>query len=112
MGGHGRRQRADIAAESVEEWWQGHARACEVLEEALAEAGRDGAAYPRYLNLDAGPTYSLASMGAFEDAVGRAGELGFTDVVTHWPRPEGPYAGDERTLVEALAARGRPGAGR
>ena len=34
---------------------------------------------------------------------GRAAELGFTDVVTHWPRPDGPYAGDEAVL-EAVAA--------
>ncbi|GGF47157.1 luciferase [Marmoricola endophyticus] len=95
-------------ADSVEEWWQGHARAREVLEEALAAAGRDPASYPRYLNLDAGPSYSLESVGAFEDAVGRAEELGFTDVVTHWPRPDGPYAGDEQTLVDAVSARGRP----
>nr|MBA3410415.1 LLM class flavin-dependent oxidoreductase [Geodermatophilaceae bacterium] len=36
----------------------------------------------------------------FRDALGRAGELGFTDVVTHWPRPEGPYAGAEQTLEQ------------
>ena len=34
---------------------------------------------------------------------GRASELGFTDVVTHWPRPESPYAGDEAVL-EAVAS--------
>jgi hypothetical protein len=34
---------------------------------------------------------------------GRAAELGFTDVVTHWPRPDGPYAGDVGVL-EAVAA--------
>ena len=42
-------------------------------------------------------------MGAFTDAVGRAAELGFTDVITHWPRAEGWFAGDEAVL-EAVAA--------
>ena len=37
---------------------------------------------------------------------GRAAELGFTDVITHYPRPDGPYAGDvsvlERVAAEVL----------
>ena len=48
------------------------------------------------------PQFALESVGAFEDAVGMATELGFTDVVCHWPRPEGPYAGSEAVL-EAVA---------
>jgi hypothetical protein len=57
----------------------------------------------RYLSLDAAPVFSLSSAGYFAEAVGRAGELGFTDVLTHWPRPSGWYAGDEAVL-EAVAA--------
>jgi hypothetical protein len=34
---------------------------------------------------------------------GRAAEIGFTDVITHWPRPDSPYAGDE-TILEAVAS--------
>ena len=30
--------------------------------------------------------------------LGRAAELGFTDLVAHWPRPSEPYAGDEGVL--------------
>ena len=41
----------------------------------------------------------------FEEMVGRAGDLGFTDVVTHWPRAEGPYAGSEAVLEEVAGAR-------
>ncbi|GMA86401.1 hypothetical protein GCM10025868_16510 [Angustibacter aerolatus] len=44
--------------------------------------------------------FSLSSADAFTEAVGRARELGFTDVVTHWPREHGEYAGDERVLDE------------
>jgi hypothetical protein len=42
-------------------------------------------------------------VGAFEEMVGRAGELGFTDVITHWPRPDGPYLGDV-SVLEAVAS--------
>jgi hypothetical protein len=42
-------------------------------------------------------------MDCFADALGRAAELGFTDVTTHWPRPEGWYAGRE-TVLEQVAA--------
>ena len=50
---------------------------------------------------------SLSSVGAFQDAVGRAGELGFTDVVTHWPRAGGPYAGDVRVLEQVAPGESR-----
>jgi hypothetical protein len=32
--------------------------------------------------------------------VGRAAELGYTDVVVHWPREHGLYAADEAVLDE------------
>jgi hypothetical protein len=35
--------------------------------------------------------------------VGRATELGFTDVVAHWPRADGVYQGRE-SVVEEVAA--------
>jgi hypothetical protein len=57
----------------------------------------------RYLSLDSGGTYSLQSMDAFEDAVGRAAELGFTDVISHWPRENGIYSGDESILGTVAA---------
>jgi alkanesulfonate monooxygenase SsuD/methylene tetrahydromethanopterin reductase-like flavin-dependent oxidoreductase (luciferase family) len=56
----------------------------------------------RYLALDSA-RFSLSSVDAFEDVVGRAAELGFTDVITHWPRAEGVYAGSEDVL-ETVAA--------
>ena len=60
-----------------------------------AAAGREPAALDRYLNLDTDAAYSLTSVEVFRDAVGRAGELGFTDVVAHWPRASQHYVGDE-----------------
>jgi len=86
----------------VEAWWGGVAALNERCTEATAAAGRR-APLARYLYLDSGPTYSLTSVEAFRDAVGRAVDAGFTDVVTTWPRPEGVYAGSE-TVLEAVAA--------
>jgi hypothetical protein len=54
----------------------------------------------RHLSLDAAPVFSLSGAGFFADAVGRAAELDFTDVATHWPRESGWYAGDEAVLDE------------
>jgi hypothetical protein len=52
------------------------------------------------LSLDDEARYSMASVAAFEDAVGRARELGFTDVIAHRPREHGIYAGSEAVLEE------------
>jgi alkanesulfonate monooxygenase SsuD/methylene tetrahydromethanopterin reductase-like flavin-dependent oxidoreductase (luciferase family) len=84
-------------------WWQSVGDAMSRYADALAAAGRDVTQLPTYLSLDASGVYALSSVGCFTDAVGRAGELGFTDVITHWPRPAEPYAGAE-SVLEAVAA--------
>jgi alkanesulfonate monooxygenase SsuD/methylene tetrahydromethanopterin reductase-like flavin-dependent oxidoreductase (luciferase family) len=84
--------------DTATEWWHSVATASTAFGEALAAAGRDPGSVDRYLNLDSSPVYSLSSADAFTDAVGRARELGFTDVVTHWPRASSWYAGDEKVL--------------
>jgi alkanesulfonate monooxygenase SsuD/methylene tetrahydromethanopterin reductase-like flavin-dependent oxidoreductase (luciferase family) len=90
-------------SDDLDKWWDSVADGMHRLEDALGAAGRDPAAVPKYLLMDAAPVFSLSSAEYFADATGRAGELGFTDVITHWPRPDGPYAGDEAVL-EAVAA--------
>jgi alkanesulfonate monooxygenase SsuD/methylene tetrahydromethanopterin reductase-like flavin-dependent oxidoreductase (luciferase family) len=90
-------------AETLDEWWQGVAELSKKFDEVIAESGRDNATVHRYLSLDAAPVFSLASVGAFTDAVGRADELGFTDVVTHWPRSGGPYEGRETVLEQVVS---------
>jgi alkanesulfonate monooxygenase SsuD/methylene tetrahydromethanopterin reductase-like flavin-dependent oxidoreductase (luciferase family) len=89
--------------DSPAEWWASVAEAAARFDEALAETGRAPEQIRRYLSLDASGTYALSSAACFEDAAGRAGELGFTDVVTHWPRPSGWYAGAE-SVLETVAA--------
>ncbi|HVV22180.1 MAG TPA: LLM class flavin-dependent oxidoreductase [Pseudonocardiaceae bacterium] len=89
--------------EDEKEWWSGVAERADRLTSALDEAGRAGHTVRRYLSLDAAPTYSLSNASCFTDMVGRATELGFTDVVAHWPRADGVYAGSE-AVVEEVAA--------
>jgi len=79
-------------------WWQSVATASTAFTEALAAAGRSGDDVDRYLSLDSSPVFSMSSADAFVDAAGRARELGFTDVVAHWPRASSWYAGDEKVL--------------
>jgi alkanesulfonate monooxygenase SsuD/methylene tetrahydromethanopterin reductase-like flavin-dependent oxidoreductase (luciferase family) len=89
--------------ETVDQWWAALAVLGGRLDEALVAAGRASATLERHLNLDSSPQFALESVGTFEEMVGRAGELGFTDVITHWPRPDGPYSGDV-TVLEKVAS--------
>jgi hypothetical protein len=79
------------------------AERAERFTEALDRAGRAPGSAARHLHLDAAPTYSLTSVERFRDAVGRAREHGFTDVLAHWPRADGPHAGRE-SVLERVAA--------
>jgi len=83
-------------------WWRGVGELSGRFDEALEQAGRDRAEVARYLSVDAWG-YALASVDAFTEALGRATELGYTDVITHWPRESSWYTGDEAVL-EAVAA--------
>jgi alkanesulfonate monooxygenase SsuD/methylene tetrahydromethanopterin reductase-like flavin-dependent oxidoreductase (luciferase family) len=91
------------SADEQETWWRSVEETARRFDDALTAAGRGAAGVDRYLSLDSAPVYSLSSVDAFVDAVGRARQLGFTDVVTHWPREASWYAGDEKTL-ETIAA--------
>jgi alkanesulfonate monooxygenase SsuD/methylene tetrahydromethanopterin reductase-like flavin-dependent oxidoreductase (luciferase family) len=94
-----------VKSETVDEWFDGIARSCAKVDEALSDAGRDPQTFDRYLDLDASPQFSLESLGTFDEFAGRAAELGFTDVIVHWPREGDPYRGSVRVL-ESLAERG------
>ncbi|MFC4854691.1 LLM class flavin-dependent oxidoreductase [Actinophytocola glycyrrhizae] len=84
--------------DTIDEWWAGVAELAERFTAVPGSAGKD-----RYLSMDAAPVFSLSSAEYFREALGRAAELGFTDVITHWPRPDGVYAGRESTLDEVVA---------
>lgn len=89
--------------ETLDQWWAALGELGEHLDEALVAAGRESATLERHLSLDSSPQFSLSSVGAFAEMVGHAGELGFTNVITHWPRPDGPYAGDVAVLEKAAS---------
>jgi hypothetical protein len=50
----------------------------------------------------------LASLEAFRDVAGRYWDVGFSDLVVHWPRRDEPFAADmvvlERIAAEVLGA--------
>jgi alkanesulfonate monooxygenase SsuD/methylene tetrahydromethanopterin reductase-like flavin-dependent oxidoreductase (luciferase family) len=89
--------------DSQEEWWRSVAEAAARLDDALVAVGRRPDEVRRYLSLDASGSYALSSAACFAEMTGRAGEIGFTDAITHWPRPSGWYAGDE-SVLERVAA--------
>ncbi len=89
--------------ETVEEWWRGVESLSDAFDEKLASIERARETADRYLLLDAAPLYSLTSVEVFRDMVGRAQDLGFTDVITHWPREDGVYAGSESVLEQVAA---------
>ena len=91
-------------ARAQERWWELLAGTVGRFEQALAAAGREPGSVRRYLNVDAAPVYSLSSVEVLREGVGRAAALGFTDVVVHWPRPEGVYAGREDVLEDVASA--------
>lgn len=84
--------------DSVEAWWGGVRDLSSRLDDVLVATGRDPAGVDRYLSVDSSPQFSYESVAVFEDLAGRAAALGITDLVTHWPRPDGPYAGDPAVM--------------
>jgi alkanesulfonate monooxygenase SsuD/methylene tetrahydromethanopterin reductase-like flavin-dependent oxidoreductase (luciferase family) len=73
------------------------------LDAACRERGRDDT-LERLLLLGNGDEQPLESIDTFDECVKRYADLGFTDVVVHWPRDEAPHDIDPRVL-EAIAAR-------
>jgi alkanesulfonate monooxygenase SsuD/methylene tetrahydromethanopterin reductase-like flavin-dependent oxidoreductase (luciferase family) len=91
------------AANDREKWWRTVADLSRRFDASLVDADRPLDDLDRYLVLDVLRPSAL-SADEFAESVDRASNLGFTDVVFHWPRPGEPFAGDER-LLDAIAAR-------
>ncbi|ATD71993.1 MULTISPECIES: LLM class flavin-dependent oxidoreductase [Gordonia] len=91
------------AAETLDDWFAAVGRTVDILDEELSRY--PGRRIDRYLSLDASPRNALESVGLFDDMVGRATELGFTDVIVHWPRDTEPYEAPMGVL-ESIAERG------
>lgn len=76
----------------------------EKLGKACAESGRDVAELDKILLHGFTPDRNapLASVDAFVDFAGRHRELGFTEIVVHWPIPDSDFAADQ-TVFDAIA---------
>ncbi|HZO63703.1 MAG TPA: LLM class flavin-dependent oxidoreductase [Kribbellaceae bacterium] len=94
-------------AQEMDEWFAKSASLNRRMDEILQERGREPGEVDRHLLLDTSPRYSLTSVAAFEEMTGRAAEAGFTDVIAHWPRADGVYAGTVDVL-ESVAAEVMP----
>lgn len=84
--------------DALARWWEAVAGLLERFRTTARAAGRDPDTLTTMVSLDSAPVFSLRDLDTFADAAGRARDLGFTDAIVHWPRPEGIYAGDERML--------------
>jgi hypothetical protein len=89
----------DDPGAAQEQWWTGLATMLEQVD-AIESAHRPAGQPPlrRYLSLDGAPIFSMTSLGLVTEGIERAAALGFTDVVVHWPRADGIYAGDVSVL--------------
>jgi alkanesulfonate monooxygenase SsuD/methylene tetrahydromethanopterin reductase-like flavin-dependent oxidoreductase (luciferase family) len=93
-----RRDAGDVA------WWEGVAGLADRFDQVIAATGREPASIDRMLSLDAASTFSLVSAAHFEDVVGRAAQLRFTDVVVHWPVPGGAVYDSDESVLDDVAA--------
>ncbi|MFV8183927.1 MULTISPECIES: LLM class flavin-dependent oxidoreductase [unclassified Streptomyces] len=74
----------------------------EKLADACAEIGRDASAMDKILLTGFTPDRArpLDSLDAFVDFAGRHRELGFTEIVIHWPVPETVFAAEEKVFEQ------------
>ncbi|MGK5630266.1 LLM class flavin-dependent oxidoreductase [Streptomyces sp. URMC 123] len=70
----------------------------ERLEAVCSELGRDAAALDKVLLTGFTPDRPLDSFDAFVDFAGAYTELGFTEIVLHWPTPDSAFAADEKVF--------------
>jgi alkanesulfonate monooxygenase SsuD/methylene tetrahydromethanopterin reductase-like flavin-dependent oxidoreductase (luciferase family) len=87
------------------QWWAVIASGVRMMrhtrEQLEEETGAALPAFSRLLHLGA-RSRSMQSIDGYRDQLGRARDLGFTDVVLPWPRRTAPYAGNE-SILDRLA---------
>ncbi len=93
---------ATAPADGLERWWAGVAELAARFSEVLDAQGLPPDALARHLMVDSCGQPALTSEHFFADCLGRAEELGFTDMIVHWPRPDGIHAAS-RAVLEAVA---------
>jgi hypothetical protein len=70
------------------------------MDVACEKEGRDPATLDRVLLTGFSVLRTMDSTAAFADVAGRSEELGFTDLVVHYPRESGPWATPPEVLEE------------
>lgn len=73
------------------------------LDEICTQLGRDPASLRRLVLTGPSLRAGLESQQAFDDTVGHYAEIGVTDFVTHWPRPQEPFAADLTTFENIMS---------
>jgi alkanesulfonate monooxygenase SsuD/methylene tetrahydromethanopterin reductase-like flavin-dependent oxidoreductase (luciferase family) len=75
------------------------------LNEECAAANRDRSSLRRVVVVGAQLDAGLGSFAQFADTLGAYDAVGVTDVAVHWPRAEGPFAGDIDTFERVVGSR-------
>ena len=97
------------AVATPDEWYAAVRRQAAGLDAACAELGRDPEDLGRLAVVGLELSWPTASVEAFADFTGRLAELGFTEVVLHWPRPDPDLPGPDPAVFELLVPAARPG---
>ena len=85
------------------EWWAEVGTTARRMDDVFEGDPRDLPEFVRMLYLGS-RTPLASSLDHVRDHLGRAAELGFTDVALSWPRADEPFQGDERLLEEMASA--------
>ena len=89
-------------ADSVDDWLTGISRSVRILDDALTDRP-GGDRFPRYLSLTWTPADPFAGADVLDELIGRATELGFTDVVVPWPRVSPPHVATRDAFESVMA---------
>lgn len=95
--GHGEPRRYEQAVPVIREQTA-------VLEKECAAIGRDPATVRRLVVTGARIEGVTESVETYRDACGLFAEVGVTDLVNHWPRPDFPYQGSVSVLEDIAAS--------
>ena len=90
------------------DFYAGLARQVDRLDAACAEAGREPGTLERILlhsSLAPAVPNPLSSLSAFAELAGRVAELGFHELVVHWPIPDSVFEADQ-DIFERIATEG------
>lgn len=91
---------------SAEAWYAGVVRQASMLDDVCGQIGRDPASVDRAALVGLDVRWAQESIGAWDDFCGRVTELGFDEVIVHWPRPDDPsLPGVPPAVFDEISAR-------